>query len=105
MSQILNDDASSKDEGSTIHMVLELHQKRYLIQSEFIPSGYAGNKPPEEIATNHLKKLLIVDESISVAEFENKNPGYKINLVFYGERPCYPNPELPLNGKSILVTY
>lgn len=107
VSQILNDDATHRrmreapnpyGDGTASEKILDTILNSY-------HQGKLEIKPPEEIATNHLKKLLIVDESISVAEFENKNPGYKINLVFYGERPCYPHPELPLNGKSILVTY
>lgn len=62
-------------------------------------------KPPEEIAGNHLKKLLMVEEAITVADFENKNPKYMINLVFDGDNPCYPHPDLSLENKTIIVSY
>ncbi|OPX59224.1 MAG: UDP-N-acetylglucosamine 2-epimerase [Methanobacterium sp. PtaB.Bin024] len=62
-------------------------------------------KPPEEIATDHSKKLLRVDEDITVAEFENKNPRYMINLVFDDNTPNYPHPNISLKGKTIIVSY
>ncbi len=61
-------------------------------------------KPPEKIAASSQKKLLIVDDDITVAEFEDENPEYTINLVFDGEKPCYPYPDLSLKAKSIMVT-
>ena len=62
-------------------------------------------KPPEEISGNNGKKLIMVDERITVAEFENKNPKCIINLVFDGDNPSYPYPDLLLEGKTIIVSY
>ncbi len=107
VSQILNDDATHRrmreapnpyGDGTASEKILDTILDSY-------NQGKLEIKPPEEISTNHLKKLFIVDESISVAEFENKNPEYRINLVFDGENPCYPHPDLSLKGKSIIVTY
>ena len=106
VSQILNDNATylkmkeapnpygdGKASEKIVDAILESHHQ-----------GKLEIKPPEEIASTHSKKLLTVGERITVAEFENKNPEYMINLVFDGDKPCYPHPDLPLRGKSIIVT-
>ncbi len=66
--------------------------------------GQLDIKPPEEIMGGHEKKLLMIDEKITVAEFENKNPETIINLVFHKGKPFYPNPDLSLAGKIIIIS-
>jgi UDP-N-acetylglucosamine 2-epimerase (non-hydrolysing) len=67
--------------------------------------GQLEIKPPEEIIENNEKKLLMVNESVTVAEFENKNPNTVIGIVFYEGKPVYPNPDLLLEGKVIIISY
>jgi UDP-N-acetylglucosamine 2-epimerase (non-hydrolysing) len=47
----------------------------------------------------------MVDERITVAEFENKKPKCIINLVFDDGNPFYPYSNLSLEGKTIIVSY
>jgi UDP-N-acetylglucosamine 2-epimerase (non-hydrolysing) len=61
-------------------------------------------KPPEMIAERQMKKLLIVDEQVTVAEFEGKNPDYTINIVFDGDNPEFPRSNLSLYGKTIMIS-
>ena len=107
VSQILNDDTiycrmkeatNPYGDGTASEKILDAILDRY-------QQGKLEIKPPEEITANNLKKLLEVDESITVAEFEAKNPEYIINLVFDGESPRFPHPDLLLAGKSIMVSY
>ncbi|NYB52234.1 MAG: UDP-N-acetylglucosamine 2-epimerase (non-hydrolyzing) [Methanobacteriaceae archaeon] len=60
-------------------------------------------KPPEEIEGEHTKKLLSINEQVTVAEFETKNPKSTVNLVFEDDKPRYPYPDLSLEDKTILV--
>jgi len=107
VSQILNDEATHRRMREALNPYGDGTASEKILDT-ILNSYNKGNleiKPPEEIALNNLKKLIIVDETISVAEFENKHPEYRINLVFDGEIPIYPHPDLPLKGKSIIVTY
>ncbi|KAF5081024.1 UDP-2,3-diacetamido-2,3-dideoxy-D-glucuronate 2-epimerase [anaerobic digester metagenome] len=61
-------------------------------------------KPPESITGRQLKKLLVVDEPVTVAQFEEKNPKCIVNIVFNGDNTEYPRSDLLLNGKTIMVT-
>ncbi len=61
-------------------------------------------KPPEEIEGEKSRKLLSINEKITVAEFENKNPKSTVNIVFEDSNPSYPFPDLSLQGKSIIIS-
>jgi len=61
-------------------------------------------KPPEKIAGGQMKKLLIVDEQVTVAEFEEKNPDCTINIVFDGVNPKFPHSNLSIHGKTIMIS-
>lgn len=61
-------------------------------------------KPPETIAGGQSKKLLVVDEAGTVAEFEEKNPECTINIVFNGVNPEFPGADLSIKGKTIMVS-
>ncbi len=61
-------------------------------------------KPPEKIAGRKVKKLLVIDESVTVAEFEGKNPDCTINVVFDGENPEFPSSNLSLYGKTVMIS-
>lgn len=62
-------------------------------------------KPPEQVASTRVKELLPVTEKITVAEFEEKNPNYVINMVFDKNKPVFPSSNLQLNGKTLMVTH
>jgi UDP-N-acetylglucosamine 2-epimerase (non-hydrolysing) len=61
-------------------------------------------KPPEQVASTRIKELLLVTEEITVAEFEEKNSNYVINMVFDKDKPVFPSSNLQLNGKTLVVT-
>jgi hypothetical protein len=44
-------------------------------------------------------------EKITVAEFEKNNPNYTIKIVFDEGNPLFPQPDLSLGGKIVLVSY
>ncbi|BDZ71053.1 non-hydrolyzing UDP-N-acetylglucosamine 2-epimerase [Methanobacterium petrolearium] len=107
VSQILNDHEMYRrmreapnpyGDGKTSEKILDAILDSY-------NQGKLEIKPPEEIATDHSKKLLRVDADITVAEFENKNPKFMINLVFDDDTPTYPHPNISLKGKTIIVSY
>lgn len=62
-------------------------------------------KPPEEIVGEHSKKLVVINENITVAEFEDKNPKNTVILVFEDGSPRYPHPHLSLEGKTIIISH
>ncbi|BDZ68310.1 non-hydrolyzing UDP-N-acetylglucosamine 2-epimerase [Methanobacterium ferruginis] len=62
-------------------------------------------KAPEEIGGRQAKKLLTMHEKITVAEFEKNNPNYTIKIVFDEGNPLFPQPDLSLGGKIVLVSY
>ena len=68
-------------------------------------SGRLNIKPPEEITGVQMRKLLTIDEKVSVAEFEEQNPEFIVNIVFDGDIGQFPYPELFLEGKKIIVSY
>jgi UDP-N-acetylglucosamine 2-epimerase (non-hydrolysing) len=66
--------------------------------------GSLDIKPPEKIEGEHSKQLLFIDEKVTVAEFENKNPNSTITLVFTDGNPSYPHSDLSLKGKTIIIS-
>ena len=61
-------------------------------------------KPPGMIAERQVQKLLIVDEQVTVAEFEGKNSDCTVNIVFDDNNPEFPSPNLSLWGKTIMIS-
>jgi UDP-N-acetylglucosamine 2-epimerase (non-hydrolysing) len=61
-------------------------------------------KPPKMIAKRQVQKLLIVDEQVTVVEFEGKNPDCTVNIVFDDNNPEFPSPNLSLWGKTIMIS-
>jgi UDP-N-acetylglucosamine 2-epimerase (non-hydrolysing) len=68
-------------------------------------SGKLNIKSPEEITGVQRKKLLTIDEKVTVAEFEEQNTEFIVNIVFDGSIGQFPHPGLILEGKKIIVSY
>ena len=68
-------------------------------------SGKLKIIPPEKITGIQSKKLITIEKKITVAEFEEQNPNFIVNIVFNDANGQFPHPELLLNGKKIIVTY
>ena len=69
---------------------------------EFYVNGLLDIKAPEDIMTSFDRKMTLIDEDISVKEFEDKNNAL-IHMVFDGEKMHFPTDEL--NLKEMCVTY
>lgn len=61
-------------------------------------------KPPEKIEMEKSKKLVVINEKITVEEYETKNPNHIVNIVFDEGNPIYPFSDLGLEGKSIIIS-
>ncbi len=70
--------------------------------AEFYDNGLLDIKAPEDIMTSFDRKMTLIDEDISVKEFEDKNNAL-IHMVFDGEKMHFPTDEL--NLKEMCVTY
>ena len=69
---------------------------------EFYVNGLLDIEAPEDIMTSFDRKMTLIDEDISVKEFEDKNNAL-IHMVFDGEKMRFPTDEL--NLKEMCVTY
>ena len=69
---------------------------------EFYDNGLLDIEAPEDIMTSFDRKMTLIDEDISVKEFEDKNNAL-IHMVFDGEKMRFPTDEL--NLKEMCVTY
>ena len=70
--------------------------------AEFYFNGLLDIEAPEDIMTSFDRKMTLIDEDISVKEFEDKNNAL-IHMVFDGEKMRFPTDEL--NLKEMCVTY
>ncbi len=70
--------------------------------AEFYVNGLLDIEAPEDIMTSFDRKMTLIDEDISVKEFEDKNNAL-IHMVFDGEKMRFPTDEL--NLKEMCVTY
>ena len=69
---------------------------------EFYVNGLLDIEAPEDIMTSFDRKMTLIDEDITVNEFEDKNNAL-IHMVFDGEKMRFPTDEL--NLKEMCVTY
>ena len=69
---------------------------------EFYGKGLLDIEAPEDIMTSFDRKMTLIDDDISVKEFEDKNNAL-IHMVFDGEKMRFPTDEL--NLKEMCVTY
>lgn len=84
-------------DGTTSQQILDAIQNAH-------DQGKLEIKPPKYIAGKRANKLLVMDEKITVSQFQEKNPNHLVNIVFNGNDPEFPKPNLLLKGKTILVT-
>jgi UDP-N-acetylglucosamine 2-epimerase (non-hydrolysing) len=66
-------------------------------------SGKLQITAPEYIMSHAGRELLQISEDITVSEFEDKNSGSTINIVFNGGEAQFPVPDLDLKDKQVLV--
>ena len=56
---------------------------------------------PDEVMSSFTRKMKVIDEDISVDEFENNNNSL-IKIAFDGEEIKFPYDDLNLNGLTII---
>lgn len=95
--QKMKDAANPYGDGTASKQIVDAIQDAY-------DHGKLEIKPPETIAGEQSKKLLAVEEDVTVVEFEAKNPDCTINIVFDGADPQFPSSDLYLKGKTIMVS-
>jgi len=66
-------------------------------------SGKLHITAPEHIMSHAGRELLQISENMTVSEFEDKNSGSTINIVFNGGEAQFPVPDLDLKDKQVLV--
>jgi UDP-N-acetylglucosamine 2-epimerase (non-hydrolysing) len=66
-------------------------------------SGKLQITAPEHIMSHAGRELLQIKEEMTVSEFEDKNKGSTINIVFNGTEAQFPVPDLDLKDKQVLV--
>lgn len=66
-------------------------------------SGKLQITAPEHIMKHVGRELLQINEEMTVSEFEDKNQGSTINIVFNGSEAQFPVPDLDLKDKQVLV--
>ena len=69
---------------------------------EFYDNGLLNIEAPEDIMTSFERKMVLINEDITVKDFEEKNNAL-IHMVFDGEKMRFPSDEL--NLKEMCVTY
>jgi len=66
----------------------------------YYENGMFNITSPENIMSSFTRRMLCVDEDISVNEFENNNNAL-VRMVFDGDKMHFPNDNLNLNGMMI----
>ena len=69
---------------------------------DFYNNGLLNIKAPEDIMTSFERKMALINEDVTVKDFEEKNNAL-IHMVFDGEKMRFPSDEL--NLKEMCVTY
>jgi UDP-N-acetylglucosamine 2-epimerase (non-hydrolysing) len=60
-------------------------------------------KAPVEVNGHMVRELLEIHEDVSVADYEENNPGSTINLVFKDGEIKFPHPDLQLKDKRVIL--
>ena len=68
----------------------------------YFDEGLLDIKAPEDIMSSFERKMALIDENVSVKEFEDKNNA-SIHMIFDGEKMRFPADDLKLKG--MCVTY
>ena len=69
---------------------------------EYYEKGLLDIKAPEDIMSSFSRKMALIDEDITVREFETKNDAL-IHMAYNGEEMRFPADDLNLNG--MMITY
>ena len=69
---------------------------------EYYENGLLDIKAPEDIMSSFSRKMALIDENITVKEFETKNDAL-IHMAYDGEEMRFPADDLNLNG--MMITY
>ena len=69
---------------------------------EYYEKGLLDIKAPEDIMSSFSRKMALIDEDITVREFETKNDAL-IHMAYDGEEMRFPADDLNLNG--MMITY
>jgi UDP-N-acetylglucosamine 2-epimerase (non-hydrolysing) len=69
---------------------------------EYYEKGLLDIKAPEDIMSSFSRKMALIDEDITVKEFETKNDAL-IHMAYDGEKMRFPADDLNLNG--MMITY
>ena len=69
---------------------------------EYYEKGLLDIKAPEDIMSSFSRKMALIDEDITVREFETKNDAL-IHMAYDGEKMRFPADDLNLNG--MMITY
>ena len=69
---------------------------------EYYEKGLLDIKAPEDIMSSFSRKMALIDENITVKEFETKNDAL-IHMAYDGEEMRFPADDLNLNG--MMITY
>ena len=59
---------------------------------------------PEQIIGQIDRKLLKINNNISVSEYEDRNLNSTVNIVFNNNQPIFPYPDLNIKNKNVLIT-
>ena len=59
---------------------------------------------PEWITGQIKRKLVKINKTLTVSEYEDKNPNSTINIVFNNNEPIFPHPDLNLKNKNVIIT-
>lgn len=59
---------------------------------------------PDEVKGNPVRELVDVPDDCTVSEFEKANHGSTVNIVFENGKARFPNPDLNLKNKQVLLT-
>ena len=69
---------------------------------DYYENGLLDIKAPEDIMSSFSRKMALIDENITVKEFETKNDAL-IHMAYDGEEMRFPADDLNLNG--MMITY
>ena len=69
---------------------------------EYYENGLLDIKAPEDIMSSFSRKMALIDEDITVKEFETKNDAL-IHMAYDGDEMRFPADDLNLNG--MMITY
>ena len=88
-------------DGKTSQKILDAVLKEF-------DEGKLDIKSPEHIMSHEGRELLEIHDNIKVSEFEDKNTGSTVSIVFDGnvdgkKEARFPYPDLNLEGKTVLV--